>query len=217
MSDDSLTLPGALETLRSVRTDSDVIITAMGAAREWMALGELHPLDFVYVPSSMGQATSLGLGLALARPDLKIVVCNGDGSLLMNLGTLVTITAAAPPNLVVLLFDNGAYEVTGAQPTPATAALRRDQRSLDYPELARACGFADVLSFHEAGAWQQSARSVLDACGPTLAVLTVPPVPGARGPRSPGPAADRARAFTVSVSAAHRAAPHLDSNRFRER
>jgi phosphonopyruvate decarboxylase len=202
--DEVLTLPRALDVLRRARTDLDVLITAMGAAREWMARGELHPLDFVYVPSSMGQATSLGLGLALARPDRRIVVCTGDGALLMNLGTLVTITAAAPSNLVILLFDNGVYEVTGAQPTPATADLRRDQRELDFTEVARSCGFTSLFAFRDSSTWQRDIRTVLDAAGPTLALLKVPPVPGARGPRSPGPAPARARAFAAALANEHK-------------
>ncbi|HUG94086.1 MAG TPA: thiamine pyrophosphate-dependent enzyme [Planctomycetaceae bacterium] len=200
MPHDPLTLRASLEVLHAARTGADVIITGMGTAREWMALGETHPLDFVYVPSSMGQATSLGLGLALARPDRRVLVCNGDGSLLMNLGTLVTITAAAPPNLVVLLFDNSAYEVTGAQPTPGAAASRADGRDLDYVAIARACGFATVFSFSHAGDWRRDARCVLDAPGPTFALLRVPPVPGALGPRSPGPAPERAQAFAAALA-----------------
>src|SRR5579864_3178601 len=108
----------SLVALHAVRRD-EIVVTTMGAAREWQKLsgggggggggGEKNPLDFVLVPSSMGQATSLGLGMALARPDRKVVVCNGDGSMLMNLGSLVTITAEAPANLTVIVFDNGVY------------------------------------------------------------------------------------------------------------
>src|SRR5262245_16618445 len=111
-----------LEALRAVRREQ-IVVTTMAAAREWQKLGT-HALDFVLGPSSMGHATSLGLGMALGRPDRRVIVCNGDGSMLMNLGSLVTITGQAPPNLVVLVFDNGAYEVTGAQPTPAAPGFR---------------------------------------------------------------------------------------------
>ena len=113
-----------LDVLRQARRDDEVVITAMGTAREWMKLGS-HPLDFVFVPSSMGQASSLGLGMALARPEQNFIVCNGDGSTLMNLGSLVTITAEAPENLTLLLFDNRVYEVTGykARPVPPILAV----------------------------------------------------------------------------------------------
>src|SRR4051812_44719417 len=96
----------ALETLRRECRPSDVVVTTMATALDWMILGT-GPLDLVFVPSAMGHATSIGLGLALAQPRRRVFVCNGDGSMLMNLGSLVTIAAAAPPNLTVLLFDNG--------------------------------------------------------------------------------------------------------------
>ena len=57
----------SLQVLRDTRGDDEVVLTVMGTAREWMALGDLHPLDWIYVPSSMGQAPSLGLGMAHAR------------------------------------------------------------------------------------------------------------------------------------------------------
>lgn len=190
--------PTALAVLRSVRRNDEVVVTTMGAAREWMALGS-HPLDLVYVPSSMGQATSLGLGIALARPDRRVIVCNGDGSMLMNLGSLVTITAAGPANLVVILFDNGVYEVTGAQPTPGAPAARVGGDRVDFAALAQASGFRSLFRFSDDVRWREEARAVLDSTGPTLAVLDVAPVPGAAGPRSPGPAAERARRFMSAL------------------
>jgi sulfopyruvate decarboxylase subunit beta len=188
-------LPASLTALRAVRRDDEVVITTMSAAREWMALGS-HPLDLVYVPSSMSQATSLGLGIALARPDRRVIVCNGDGSMLMNLGSLVTITAAAPANLVVLVFDNGVYEVTGAQPTPGA---RSGGEGVDFAAVARACGFRSVFRFSDDARWREEVRSVLDAAGPTFVTLDVAPIPGAAGPRSPGPAAERARRFMAAL------------------
>ncbi|MFI5246492.1 MAG: thiamine pyrophosphate-dependent enzyme, partial [Gemmatimonadales bacterium] len=108
----AMDMRGALAVLRDQRAAGDVVITSMGSAREWMAMGPLDPLDFVFVPSSMGQAPSLALGLALAQPARRVFACNGDGSTLMSLGALATISAAAPGNLVLLVFDNGVYEVT---------------------------------------------------------------------------------------------------------
>ena len=76
-----------------VRRD-DVVVTTMAPARDWMTLPQ-QPLDLVFVPSAMGHATSIGLGLALAQPKRRVIVCNGDGSMLMNLGSLVSIAGAA--------------------------------------------------------------------------------------------------------------------------
>lgn len=201
-----MSLPAALAALHAVRRQQEVVITTMSAAREWMVLGS-HPLDVVYVPSSMGQATSLGLGIALACPDRRVIVCNGDGSMLMNLGSLVTITAAAPANLVVLLFDNGVYEVTGAQPTPGAPEARAGGDRVDFAALARACGFRSLFRFSDDARWREEVRTVLDAAGPTLVVLEVAPVPGASGPRSPGPASERARRFMTALQEGSGAAP----------
>jgi phosphonopyruvate decarboxylase len=177
----------------------------MGTAREWMSLHEgvtRNPLDFVLVPSSMGQATSVALGLALARPDLRVVVCTGDGSLLMNLGTLVSITAEAPPNLVVLLFDNGVYEVTGAQPTPGAAVARSGGTGVDFASLARGAGFRSVYRFSQMANWRAEAREVMDSAGPVFVVLDVAPVVGAGAPHAPrdGSARERAEHLRTAIA-----------------
>jgi thiamine pyrophosphate-dependent acetolactate synthase large subunit-like protein len=178
----------ALEVVRQARQATDVVVTTMGTARDWMA-GGIGPLDFVLVPSAMGMAPSLGLGLALAQPARRIVVLNGDGSMLMNLGSLVSIAAERPANLIVVVFENGVYEVTGAQPTPAVSA------GVDYLGVARSAGFQTTYRFGDLDQWRSQVGEVLAATGPTFVVLEVAPVPGAPGPRSPGPAPDRARAF----------------------
>jgi phosphonopyruvate decarboxylase len=193
----TLSLVESLRVLHEVRDDA-VVVTAMGVAREWMAIGS-HPLDFNFVPSSMGQAPGLGLGIALARPDRKVIVCNGDGSTLMNLGSLVTLTAAAAENLTLLIFDNGVYEVTGAQLTPASPASGPDGRFVDLAAVARASGFQSVYEFDEIDAWREQVRTVIDQPGPTCAVLKVAAIPGAVGPKSPGPAPERARAFAAAL------------------
>lgn len=184
-----MSLDSAIAALREARGARQVVITTMGAAKAWMAAGDPHPLDLVYVPSSMGQATSVGLGVALARPDLRITVVNGDGSMLMNLGSLVTIAAAAPTNLHVVIVDNGAYEVTGAQPTAGAIART------DFGAVARGCGIGTVREFADLASWAAAIPEVLTMRGPVVSVLRVGVSAGARGPRSPGPAADRARAF----------------------
>jgi thiamine pyrophosphate-dependent acetolactate synthase large subunit-like protein len=194
-----MALVEAIGVVHRARREEDVVISAMGAAREWMALGT-RPLDWVFVPSSMGQAPALGLGLALARPDRRIIVLNGDGGMLMNLGSLVTISACAPANLVILLFDNGVYEVTGAQPTPSAPAARANDTPIDFTALARASGFTSVFRFGSVGDWSAGVEAVLAARGPTFAVLDTAPMPGARGPHSPGPAPGRARAFMKALA-----------------
>jgi thiamine pyrophosphate-dependent acetolactate synthase large subunit-like protein len=187
----------AVAVVRATRADSDVVISSMGNAREWIALGPLHPLDWVFIPSAMGHAASLGLGLALAQPKRRVIAMMGDGSLLMSLGVLATIAAQRPQNLVVLVFDNGVYEITGGQPTPATVGAERSR--VDFAAVARACGIGVVHEFHELTAWSADARDILNAPGPTLAVLNVAPVPGAAGPKSPGPTSARGAAFMAAL------------------
>lgn len=195
MSHQRMPLREAVEVMHSTRHDDDIVVSSMGTAREWMAIGPLHARDFVFVPSAMGHATSLGLGLALAQPERRVVVLSGDGSLLMSLGTLVTIAAAAPPNLTVVLYDNGVYEVTGAQRTPGSLV----PSGVDFVGMARAAGFTSVRHWSVLEEWQAGAAEALSAPGPTLVVLDVAPVPGAVGPRSPGPTAERARRFMEAL------------------
>lgn len=181
----------ALVAIHGARRDEDVVVTTMSPARDWMTLPQ-HPLDLVLVPSAMGHATSIGLGLALAQPGRRVIVCNGDGSMLMNLGSLISITAARATNLVVLVFDNGVYEVTGAQPIPSPGAV-------DFVAIARGSGFASVFEYGDLDQWRDDVERVLNAPGPTLALLHVEPVLGIPGPRSPGPAPDRARRLSEAL------------------
>src|ERR1700704_6814315 len=85
--------------------------------------------------NSMGMASSIGLGLALARSDLRVVVLDGDGSILMNLSSLATARAAGVSNLVHVIWDNGGWEITGGQPAGSPFGV-------DLEAVARGCGFA---------------------------------------------------------------------------
>ena len=186
----SMPLREAVAIVREARGPGDIVIPSMGSARAWMALGPMQDLDFVLVPSAMGHATSVGLGLAIAQPDRRVIVLSGDGSLLMNLGSLVTISARSPKNLVLFIVVNGVYEVTGAQVTP-----RPQAESVDYGALALASGIRSVFKWSSLEELRTGVRSALGADGPTLVVLEVAQVPGAVGPRSPGPAGPRVERF----------------------
>ena len=192
-----MSLPGALEVLQAHSRES-VVISTMGAAREWARL-EPSPLDFVYVPSSMGQAPSLGLGVALAQPDRQVIVCNGDGCMLMNLGSLVTITATGVENLVLVVVENGIYEVTGGQATAASPGRRQDGKSLCFGDMARACGFKSVLEFSSLDDWTARCAEAITQPGPIFICLHVKPAEGDVTPRSPGPAGDRVERFMEAL------------------
>jgi len=183
----------ALAAVHAARGPRDIVITTMTPARDWMLLPQ-HPLDMVLVPSAMGSAPSLGLGLALAQPNRRVIVCNGDGSMLMNLGSLVSIVQAHATNLAVIVFVNGTYEVTGSQPVPGTGVV-------DYAALARAAGFESVHAYASIDAWRSDVRRVLATTGPTFVALGVEPVHGQPGPKSPGPARERARRFMQALRA----------------
>ena len=187
----------AMATLHGARREGEIVITTMGAAREWVALGP-GPADLVYVPSSMGQITALALGVALARPDRRVIACNGDGSMLMNLGSLVTITAEAPENLVVVVLVNGLYEVTGGQPTPGFAGVRGGG-TVDFAAIARGCGFQAAYHFDDEEEWRARVREVLDARGPTFVSLQVAPIPNPPGAKSPGPTSERVERFMAAL------------------
>ena len=198
--DTQMQLPESLEVLREARTDQ-VVVTTMGSAREWMKLGN-DPLDFVYAPSAMGGAPAVGLGIALAQPHRQVIVGNGDGCMLMNLGTLVTITAQAPKNYVLIVFDNGVYEVTGMQQTAASVDSRSEGDRIDLCAVARACGFSSVHEYRDLQTWRDEITDVLAATGPTFVVLHVQPMPGGLVPRSPAPAPERAKQFRDALAAA---------------
>ena len=192
-------LEDALAAVKAVRRDQDVVVNTMAAAKVWMDLGPLHPRDVIFVPSAMGHATSMGLGIAMAQPARRVIVCNGDGSMLMNLGSLVTIATVAPKNLVVIVMDNGVYEVTGAEPTPGSEAGRRGRSGVDFVGFAKSAGFELVHHFTTAEQWTQAAASVLSAHGPVFVLLDTEAVAGRPGPKSPGPAATRARALIEAL------------------
>jgi thiamine pyrophosphate-dependent acetolactate synthase large subunit-like protein len=105
-----------------------------------------RPANF-YMWNSMGMASSIGLGLALARPDLRVVVLDGDGSILMNLGSLATERAAAVTNLVHVIWDNGGFEITGGQPAGSPFGV-------DLEAVARGCGFRKTATVEDVQAFR---------------------------------------------------------------
>lgn len=156
-------LEEALDALARHRRD-EVVIATMSAAVLWPRRSS-SPRDLGYY-APMGSASSVGLGLALARPDLRVVVLDGDGSLLMNLGTLVTIGTWRPHNLLHVVLDNGSYAVTGGQPTPTAASSR-------LADLARAAGIPDVVEVDDLETWEEHLPRLLAATSCTFARVAV--------------------------------------------
>lgn len=143
----------------------DVIIATTGyMGRELYALDD-RPCQF-YMVGSMGCAASVGLGLALARPDKRIVVIDGDGAALMRLGIFSTLGTERPRNLLHLLLDNGMHESTGGQATVS--------RNVDFCAVAQACGYPRTLAASD----PDELREHVDWRAPGLRFIHVPIRPG---------------------------------------
>src|SRR5215212_4327423 len=121
----------ALDAIYSRLADR-IVVTIMGAvAAELQSLG--HRPNFFYLQHAMGLASSVGLGIALTRPELTVVVLDGDGSVLMNLGGLTTLARYRPRNLVHVVFDNESLLSVGGFPTATSTGS-------DIAGMAAACG-----------------------------------------------------------------------------
>jgi len=155
----------ALEVLKP-RVDTQLVVAVYQTLFDWMAI---HPRDLNYVATgAMGQASSHGLGLALANPGREVLVFDGDGSLLMNLGALVSIANAAPANFHHFVFVNGVYEVNGAHPIPAADKV-------DFATLARGAGYRQIEDFSELAQLESGIDAFLAAPGPAFAVMHIEP------------------------------------------
>lgn len=150
-----------LEVIAKHRTD-EVVVATMGVTVPWGQISD-HPLDYASVGSAMGHAADFGLGIALARPDKKVLVLNGDGSMLMCLGTLATVTALqkSADNFYLFVCENGSYEVTGNQPIPGG-------QNFSFTTIARGAGFEKFYEFEDADSLDTALPSILAEAGPTL-------------------------------------------------
>lgn len=170
-----------------------VFATTGYLSRELFAVCD-QPTNF-YMQGSMGHALALGLGAALARPDERVVVIDGDGALLMHMGTTSTVAAHTPLNLVHIVLDNGVYESTGGQPSTA--------RTVDWQALATAVGYRGAHVCASLPGLRRAAASAFAAAGPTLLAIRVNAAPGAaplRATSTIGPPDISAR-FTSALAA----------------
>ena len=152
-----------LEAVRQAVGPNAVLIATTGyTGRELYALGDRD--DQLYMVGSMGCAASFGLGLALTRPDLRVVVLDGDGAALMRLGALSALGAEAPTNLIHILLDNEIHESTGAQATNSTTT--------DLGAVAAACHYPAVI---RAGSVAEVKRAVRQAQGLTFVHTRIKP------------------------------------------
>jgi sulfopyruvate decarboxylase subunit beta len=156
----------ALVLIEEQRGDA-VVLPTMTGGRGWRQVSHNESLDLP-VGGAMGKTSSVALGIALARPDRKVVVIDGDGSLVMNLGTLVTIAGKAPENLYHFVLDNGVYAVTGGQPIPNAGGF-------SFKGLAEAAGYASAYEFDDLEELATSIEQVMSARGPVLVSIKTEP------------------------------------------
>lgn len=146
--------------------EDKVVVTIMGAcAQELYDLG--HRENFFYLQHAMGLASSIGLGIALHRPEERVVVLDGDGSVLMNLGTFATLARYAPKNLVHVVFDNGSLLSTGGFESHTTSGIT------DIAGVARAAGIARVASADDEIAFGEAMIDAFEGEGPSVVVARV--------------------------------------------
>ena len=147
---------------------SCAVVSIMGAtAAELSSLGHQH--NFFYLQHAMGLASSMGLGIALSRPDEKVVVLDGDGSILMNLGSLTTLARYRPANLVHVVFDNEVLLSVGRSFATATAA------GSNLAELAKAAGVPRVARVDTVEGCRHAFQEALAAAELTTLVAKVEP------------------------------------------
>src|SRR3954471_24378166 len=169
-----------IDALKSVhdRLADRVVITIMGAvAAELQAIG--HRPNQFYLQHAMGLASSMGLGIALTRPELSVVVFDGDGSVLMNLGGLTTLARYRPPNLVHVVFDNESLLSVGGFPTATSTGsdITAMAAAAGVPRTATVHDLDDfVAAFNEALAANELTTLVakVEAVGPKAFVTDLP-------------------------------------------
>ena len=141
-----------------------IVVSVYQMAFDWMKIRP-HPLNY-FCTGAMGQASSHALGLALGTPDEKVVVLDGDGSLLMNLGSLVTVGNISPSNFIHFVGQNSMYEVNGEFPIPGADKI-------NFEQMALAAGYRHAFTFDEEDNFKLELNSILNLTGPVFVCLHI--------------------------------------------
>jgi phosphonopyruvate decarboxylase len=157
----------AVELIASTKEETAVSVTIMRSVQPWHEAGAGDERHFDCT-GCMGGAGAIGLGLALAQPERKVYVLDGDGSLLMQLGTLASVAGAAPANFYHFLLVNRVYETSGKQPIPGG-------EDVDFAGLAKSAGYRYAERFDDLGVLQERLPSILASEGPVFLALEVDP------------------------------------------
>ena len=158
-----------IDALRVVEEQrgNGVVVTTMMGSRTWRRVSR-NPERDLHVGGAMGKASSVALGLAIAQPELRVIIVDGDGSILMNLGSLVTIANKAPAKLYHLVLENGVYAMTGGQPVPGVGRF-------NIAGIAKEAGYRATYTFTDLKEFATQAAKVLNELGPVLVSLKVEP------------------------------------------
>jgi len=153
-----------LRVLAKHRTD-EIVVTTMTTTWMWPSITNNPDLDYPAY-GVMAQGASIGLGIALGRPDRKVLVLNGDGSQLMHLGSIVSIANAGAKNLVLFVVQNDQYEMTGGQPIPMAGKI-------DFASAGKALGMKNGYRFDDPSEFDTELPHILREEGPTIVALRV--------------------------------------------
>ena len=159
-------------------SDEPIIASCGNPKFDLFTAAEKRKANF-YMWNSMGMASSIGLGLAMAYPGKKVIVLDGDGAVLMNLNSLTTAASKAPLNLVHIIWDNEQYQITGGQPTHTGGEA-------DIEAIARGAGFKQTLTVNTFATFREALSQILTQPGPWVLVAKTDSAkaPG-RPPKSP--------------------------------
>jgi thiamine pyrophosphate-dependent acetolactate synthase large subunit-like protein len=156
-----------LDQVAAERGDDDVVVATMMAGFLWPEHSGGHELDLTYI-APMGSASSFGLGVALGRPDLGVIVLDGDGSILMNFGSVVTIGGQQPKKYLHIVLENGGYDITGGQPLPGKGTER-------LPQIATELGWAKTGRYEGPQDLVDAVAAMHAGEGPVLLCVPVQP------------------------------------------
>ena len=146
----------------------DAIVVPGRGGRFWVDLTTAQTLDVPVGDPAMGGHAGFGLGLALARPDKRVMLFDSEGDILMSLGMLVTIAEQAPANFYHFLIDNGVYATTGGQPVP-------NADKVAYDAIARGAGYPRAFAFAEIAELERALPGIMAAPGPVFVACKVVP------------------------------------------
>ena len=157
----------SLDAIKAINDDRQdaIVVSTMTPNRYWESVSSNKDMDLP-IFGAMGKASSVALGLALARPDKKVLVLDGDGGLLMNLGSLVTISDQEPENLVHFVFEDGMYFTTGGQPVPGAGRF-------DLAAMAKDAGFRESYQLDNLEDLVNELPEIMKARGPVFVCLKV--------------------------------------------